>query len=285
MIQQKNNHTSRKGQELQYSNSVLDVEYLKKYYLLHGEYPMFQQVLIETRTDCNNDCPFCPQHFNEKPLGIMRWKTYTKIIDNLVEIGFAGRVALMVSNEPLLENRIIDMIDYAKLKSPRLFLDITTNGRLLTLDIVDSLFEHGLDNLNINDYRGDRHLNPEKISSNLDPIMVVYKNNPKLTLQKRSFTEQLPNYGGNVPHTSSRNQVVKFCNFPFRKLVIDHSGSVIVCCNDFLSKTQIGNIHQKSLIECWNAPEFNLYRDALINLSRIGLCSKCNDGHDYNVFI
>lgn len=97
----------------------------------------------------------------------MNWDTFKLIIDNLVKIGFSGRVALMVSNEPLLEERLIDMIDYVKNKTPRLFLDITTNGKLLTLEWVDRLFSHGLDNLNINDYRGDRALHPEKISSNL----------------------------------------------------------------------------------------------------------------------
>ena len=34
-----------------------DIEYLKSYYDKHGVFPMFQQVLIETRTDCNNRCP------------------------------------------------------------------------------------------------------------------------------------------------------------------------------------------------------------------------------------
>lgn len=283
MIQQSNNKTTRKDQETLFAES--DVNFLRDYVEKNGMYPLFQQVLIETRTDCNNNCPFCPHHFNDKPLGIMNWDTYKLIIDELVNIGFSGRVALMVSNEPLMDDRLIDMIAYVKEKTTRLFLDITTNGKILTLELVDELFSHGLDNLNINDYRGDRTNSPEKISSNLIPIAVAYKNNPKLTIQKRSYDEQLPNYGGNIPQEISADADYGFCNFPFRKLVIDYSGNIILCCNDFTSETSMGNIHHKSLIECWNDVVFNQYRDALLRNERIGLCSKCNDGQDYNVFI
>lgn len=283
MIRQKNQTNHR--EPIHNHSIATDAAFLKSYKVNNGQYPLFQQVLIETRTDCNNHCPFCPHSYNDKPLGIMSWVTYVRIIEDLVNLGFAGRVALMVSNEPLLDNRIIKMIDFAKSKSTRLFLDITTNGRLLTLDFVDTLFEHGLDNLNINDYRGDRNEFPEKVSLNLIPIVNAYRHNPKLTLQKRSYDEQLPNYGGNTPLCNNAQNVLTFCNFPFRKLVLDYMGNVVVCCNDFLSTTNMGNIHDKTLYECWNAKEFNQYRDALVNGVRIGLCSKCNDSQDYNIFV
>lgn len=279
MIRQTNNKTIRNTQDFS-----TDIEFLKKYFDMHKTYPLFQQVLIETRTDCNNHCPFCPHYFKEKPLGIMTWKTYTLIIEELIKIKYSGRVALMVSNEPLLDDRLLEMIDFAKTKSSRLFMDITTNGRLLTLEYVDLLFSHGLDNLNINDYRGDRNLFPEKISSNLMPIIEAYRHNPKVTLQKRSFDEQLPNYGGNIPQEPDHRTSFAFCNFPFRKLVVDYMGNVIVCCDDFMGETNMGNINDKSLFDCWNSPEFNRYREALLNRKRIGLCSRCNDSQDYNVF-
>lgn len=49
-----------------------------------------------------------------------------KIIDQLSDINYNGRIALMLSNEPLLEDRMEDMIVYARQKSPRFFLDMTT---------------------------------------------------------------------------------------------------------------------------------------------------------------
>jgi hypothetical protein len=50
----------------------------------------------------------------------MKWKCYTTIIDQLCEINYNGRVALMLSNEPLLDDRLEDMIVFAKAKSQRL---------------------------------------------------------------------------------------------------------------------------------------------------------------------
>ena len=278
MIQQSNNRNIRK----QPSTSG-DIPYLTEYYKKNGTFPVFQQVLIETRTDCNNHCPFCPHNFQRKKLNVMTWDCYCKIIDDLVEMDYNGRIALMISNEPLLDERLPEMIKYARAKSPRLFLDITTNGTLLSLEKVDYLLAIGLDNININDYRGDRALNPDKISSNLIPIVSAYSNNPKITLQKRSFSEKWPNYGGNIPQEFESTEY-GFCNFPFRKLTIAYNGDVVLCCDDFMYATSFGNVMTRRLIDCWNDSAFNDYRMALLNNERIGLCQRCNDHQDYSVF-
>lgn len=278
MIIQKNNQNIRltEGQKD-------DISYLREYYHLHGRFPLFQQVLIETRTDCNNHCPFCPHHFNQKDLGIMEWDCFTHIIDSLVEMNYNGRVALMISNEPLLEVRLEDMVAYARTSSPRLFLDITTNGRLLTLEKIDRLMSLGIDNININDYRGDRKENPDGLSPNLIPIYQMYFNNPKVTFKRRSFSEKWPNYGGNIPQSFNPSQY-GFCNFPFRKLNISYTGEVILCCDDFMYDTSFGNVMSRSLEDCWNDEDYNKIRLALLDNRRISICSKCNDGQNYGAF-
>ena len=278
MIQQVNNSSVREVIEHQ-----TDVDYLKAYYQKYGKFPMFKQVLVETRTDCNNHCPFCPHAFNNKPLGIMNWECYTTIIDQLCEIQYNGRVALMLSNEPLLETRLEKMIEYAKDKSQRFFLDITTNGRLLTVPIVDKLFKLGLDNININDYRGDRDICPEKWSSYLEPVFKAYGNNPKVNFKHRRLDENLPNYAGNIPQKFNPEDY-GFCNYPFRKLTIAYNGNILLCCDDFMYDTNFGNVMKDNLIDCWNHPDLNRARFSLLENSRIGLCKRCNDYQDYNVF-
>ena len=260
-----------------------DIRYLSEYYRENGRFPLFQQVLIETRTDCNNRCPFCPHAHNQKPLGVMTWSCYTRTVDQLVEIGYNGRVALMVSNEPLLEDRLRDMVVYARKASPRLFLDITTNGKLLTLAKVDELLGAGLDNVNINDYREDRDKRPMGLSENLEPIRAAYGNNPKVTFQYRRTDEQLPNYGGNIKQVTDGTGL-GFCNFPFRKVVVSYSGDVLLCCNDFLYNTCFGNVMSGQIDECWNHPRMNEIRIGLLAGRRMSLCARCNDSQDYNVF-
>ena len=278
MIQQKGNISTR-------SNSIQkpDIEYLIKYHNENHHFPLFQQVLIETRTDCNNHCPFCPHAFVKKELGIMTWECYTAIIKQLCIINFNGRVALMLSNEPLLDERLEEMIRYAKSKSQRLFLDITTNGKLLSVEKIDKLFTLGLDNININDYRGDREQFPNKLSPNIESIFEAYGNNPKIGLYKRRTDESLPNYAGNIPQQYDKASF-GFCNYPFRKLTISYNGDILLCCDDFMYETNFGNVLTESLIDCWNKPKLNTIRLALLHGERIDLCSKCNDHQDYNTF-
>lgn len=214
MIQQINNQSVRFKEK-----GASDIDYLKSFYNTHKHFPLFQQVLIETRTDCNNHCKFCPHAFCKKPLGIMSWDCYKQIIDQLSDLNYNGRIALMLSNEPLLEERMEDMIIYARQKSPRFFLDMTTNGILLTVEKLDRFFKLGLDNININDYRGDRDKYPDKWSSFVNPIYEAYYNNPKVSFQKRRTDEVLPNYAGNIPQVFNPDDF-GFCNYPFRKLTI-----------------------------------------------------------------
>lgn len=278
MIQQKDNKSVRAT-----ISHETDVVKIKDYYKVHGHFPIFRQVLIETRTDCNNHCKFCPHAFNKKTLGIMSWECYKQIINQLSDINYNGRIALMLSNEPLLEERMEEMIVYARQKSPRFFLDMTTNGTLLTVDKLDKFFKLGLDNININDYRSDRDKYPEKLSKYIEPIYSAYWNNPKVSFQKRKTDETLPNYAGNIPQKFNPKEF-GFCNYPFRKLTIAFNGDILLCCDDFMYNTFYGNVQKDKLIDCWNNPELNKIRLSLLNNNRIGLCERCNDFQDYNTY-
>ena len=279
MIIETQNKTIRKSGE-PVSN---DISYLQSYYSSNNRFPLFTQVLIETRTDCNKRCTFCPQyHFNRK-IESMKWKTFKKIIDSLGEIGFAGRIAFLVTNEPLLDMRLLKMINYARRKSSRFFLDITTNGTLLSIEKVEELLSAGLDNININDYRSDRNIEMDKISENLVSITEIFNHNPKISYSPRSTHEVWPNYAGVIPQPYNRAEF-GFCNFPFRKLVFSVKGDVVLCCNDYFYETKFGSIHSDSILSIWNSEKLNLIRIDLLNQIRNGLCSKCNDTQTYTVF-
>lgn len=110
MIQQINNTFVRYTEE-----HGSDIVFLRKFYKKHGHFPIFSQVLIETRTDCNNHCPFCSHAFNKKTLGIMEWDCYTTIIDQQCGMNYNGRVVLMLSNDSLLDDRLCAMIELQNL--------------------------------------------------------------------------------------------------------------------------------------------------------------------------
>jgi len=260
-----------------------DKEFLISYYEKHQKFPLFTQVLIETRTDCNLKCSFCPQTHHKRNVEIMEWNIFVKIIESLSSIEFGGRIALLVSNEPLLEKRLNKMIRFSKRTSARFFLDLTTNGTLLSLENVDELIESGLDNLNINDYRADREKEPNIVSENLLPILEKYRGNPKIIYNSRSTNEILPNYAGVIKQTCNPKEY-GFCNYPFRKIVFSMTGDVLLCCNDFKHETTFGHIMEQEIKSIWNSIELDQIRLNLLNGNRDGLCSKCNEVQSYEVF-
>ncbi len=260
-----------------------DIDYLNSFYLENGKYPMFTQVLFETRTDCNRKCPFCPQAHYVRPFMSMDWRVFTKVVDELAEIEFSGRLALFMTNEPLIEPRLLEMIRYARGKSPRMFIDITTNGINLNSDYLGELFHSGLDNININDYRNDRGSFPEKISANLRKVVTDFKNNPKVNYKGRNTSDVLSNYAG-IVNTGKRSLSTMFCNYPFRKLAISAEGNVILCCNDYKYRTSFGNVMTHRLEEIWNSEGINNYRHNLLNEIRDGICMNCDEHQKYTVF-
>lgn len=256
------------------------IKYYKDYYKRHKKFPLFSQVLVETRTDCNMRCSFCPQSFKQREFKEMEWPTFAKIIKNLVDIGFSGRIAFFITNEPLLDERLVDMIGYARKASPRFFLDLNTNGNLLTLEITDQLFAAGLDNINIEDYRPDREEYPNQLSSNIEEISNTYRYNPKITYHYRSTKSILSNRAGNVVKKTPNDNINSFCNYPFRKIAISPYGDVVLCCMDYMYEVKLGNVVDNKLENIWHSDEINKYRFMLLKKRRKFFCSRC-DASDY----
>jgi radical SAM protein with 4Fe4S-binding SPASM domain len=69
------------------------------------------------------------------------------------------------------------------------------------------------------------------------------------------------------------------CPFIFERLNIDSRGKVMVCGFDIAARTDMGNIHEKSIKEIWHGEGFEYYRQ--MHLSRRGqeieLCRDCPD--------
>jgi len=69
------------------------------------------------------------------------------------------------------------------------------------------------------------------------------------------------------------------CPFIFERLNIDSRGKVMVCGFDIATKTDMGNVHEKSIKDIWHGEGFNTYRK--MHLSHKGreieLCRDCPD--------
>lgn len=96
-------------------------------------------VHVDTCNICNFRCKFCTTGDHEllkrhnRPLGSMTFELFCKIIDDLGQ--FDGKVKDLIfhkNGEPLLHERIVDMLRYAKEKNVANRMMLVTNGSKLT---------------------------------------------------------------------------------------------------------------------------------------------------------
>ncbi|MEZ5582396.1 MAG: radical SAM protein [Candidatus Competibacteraceae bacterium] len=141
---------------LQQVRALMALFYYRKYFEWGLPTRRFVQVNIETNTICNRTCHFCLYGVkDEVPANPMPARLFFKIIDQLAEMKFVGRISLFSTNEPLTDKRIYDFIRYASLMLPSSCHSLVSNGDLLNTERLDRLFDSGLDLLLINSYDED----------------------------------------------------------------------------------------------------------------------------------
>jgi hypothetical protein len=120
----------------------------------HKKTGRFLSLHIDTFSACNRKCDFCFNHdrFPSKKQGIISDTLYTKIIDELADMGYTGKLSPYYYGEPLLDKRLNRFIAYARKRLPLSFIQINTNGDLLTEERLLELIESGLDRVKVTDY-------------------------------------------------------------------------------------------------------------------------------------
>lgn len=98
------------------------------------EVPLFHEIEIETINRCNGGCSFCPVNVQNdiRTEKLMDENLFYKIINELKEIRYAGRIALFSNNEPLLDKRIVVFSRYVRENLPNAQIHLFTNGTLLS---------------------------------------------------------------------------------------------------------------------------------------------------------
>lgn len=254
-------------------------ESLEDYYFeLNEELPIFSHIEIETVNRCNGKCSFCPVSVGHdvRTYAVMEDKLFYKIIDELEELDYRGRIALFSNNEPFIDKRIIMFHEYARRKLANARFHLYTNGSLLTLEKFISIIEY-LDELIIDNYNQELELN--------DNSRIIYeyiKKNPelisKVDIVIRKENEVLSTRGGDAP-----NREVKIsyddvtCTHPLRQMIIRPDGKVSLCCNDPYGRATLGDVTNNTLKEIWYGEAFSKIREQLKGgRGNISYCKYCD---------
>jgi len=228
-------------------------------------------IFIETITACNLRCSFCPNSIHDrglvKNMKRMDPKLFYKIIDELVELKWKGRIQPHHCGEPLLDDRIVDFIAYAKKKIPRLMIDFFTNGEILNVDLYKKLTEAGVTNFVVT-----QHL-PVQSKGVLE--VLEYRNkfgsdNVKFSYRK---VEVIHNWGGEIEIINATKTTK--CSWPIHNIGIDYAGNVLMCCWDYSNKVKIGNVNEEKLVDIWNKPSYRKLRNEIKKgIFKLDVCKK-----------
>lgn len=229
-----------------------------------GKKILFNHVEVETINRCNGVCSFCPVNRNADPREekVMSWELFREIVRQLEEINYAGRFTTFSNNEPLLDERMIELNRYARERLPKARFHLYTNGTLLTLDKFVALTEI-LDELIIDNYQQELKLIKPcvQIVEYCDKHPELKK---KVTIVLRKPQEILTSRGGHAPN---RSHVASYgkerCLLPFKQMIIRPDGKVSLCCNDALGKYTLGDVSREKLVDIWYGPKFETVRKCL----------------------
>lgn len=239
---------------------------------------VFHHVEIETINRCNGTCEFCPVNcfIDPREKKLMDENLFKKIIDDLAQMNYSGRLSLFSNNEPFLDKRIMEFHRYARKMLPNARMHLYTNGTLLKmqdfLELVDILDELIIDNY-------DQEL---KLIETSEKIVEYAELHPeikeKVTIVLRKPKEILTSRGGDAPN---RNQKVAdgtiTCVLPFQQLIIRPDGKVSLCCNDPLGKCTLGDTNNQTLMEIWKGDEFKKVRETVLEgRGNYGHCKCCD---------
>jgi len=246
-------------------------------YVYYGKIDFPNDFNIETTTYCNRRCPFCPNSKYDRGLKKneirMPFEMYKKIIDELTEYHFRGRIGPHFYGEPLTDERLPDFIKYTKEKLPRCRININTNGDFLTIDKFNQLLSLGVNQILVSQYDKEQ-------TRNMKNLLEYLKN--KLTKKKKLickvFKEDsyLSNRGGEIKVNKT---MVPRCHSPVNPMVIDALGNVVLCCNDYHSSVILGNVGVESIMEIWNKPGYKkLRREFRVGIYSLPICKRCVNG-------
>lgn len=266
---------------------------------------LFSKIDIEINNICTRKCIFCPKYKDERKENIeLPIETIQKIVSELKELNYTGRIQLSNFNEPTTDERLPEIIEYIHDNLPKCYILFHSNGDVYkTPEQYVKLFENGLRGIQLNiydvknkDYLIELHdrvieqYGEDKFNKNTDKR---FSTNSKISfffidetkfISERKTTYRMQNRAGNLQWLVSNpiKPLYKMCGHPFRTMVIRSTGDVVICCEDYYNENIIGNVNTNSLTNIWMCEKIQTIRKNLLYWNRNMIpCNKCDNRRQF----
>jgi cyclic pyranopterin phosphate synthase len=228
---------------------------------------MFYMIEFQTITTCNRRCHFCP--VSKAPLQpkVMPMKIIEKLVNELKELNYEGWFSPHLYGEPLLDNRLSDILKLSRKHIPKAHNIIYSNGDMLTVTRFRELVDSGADLFNISQY---------------DPVMpksIQRLFNALTDKEKRLIKYRIVN---DDSYLSNRGGLVKpkkqalGSECPTNSVFIDAQGKVVLCSNDYFSESVMGDLFEEKLIDIWYKTTYKKLRKELkSHFYSLDMCKRC----------
>ena len=219
------------------------------------------RVSIELSNICNythihKKCPVS----RYKTKKILETEIVHKILDELALYNFCGEIDFHRYNEPMIDKRLFDFIEYTNKVLPNAKISILTNGSLLNQEVMEKLEKYNIWLLTVSSYTFKEHNRLIKLKTSI-PYKVYYSH-----LDDRE----------DIYSRKEINSVMP-CYATLRDITVNCFGDVSICCLDWQNRFIFGNVSSQSLKEILNSETFLKVHSDLFNGKRnLEICKRCD---------
>lgn len=204
----------------------------------------------------------------------MDTKLFYKIIDELAALRWLGQIQPSYYNEPLLDERLPELLAYAKSKLPLCLFRVITNGDLLTVDMYKKLVKDGVNEFVVSQHQKEETktistLKEYRENHGADGVNVIYKTLGSITSR------------GGLVEVKGNWSLQEKCTYPLWNVIVDYSGELVFCCEDYLSTVKLGNVNSGTLMQIWNSAYYRKLRKEIDQgIFNVEICNKCVGGRN-----
>ncbi|WP_127718489.1 aminotransferase class I/II-fold pyridoxal phosphate-dependent enzyme [Halobacteriovorax sp. HLS] len=229
---------------------------------------------IEINSNCNLACSYCPNSIDGYSSSReMDLELYTKLLLQLKEKGYKGKLAFDFYNEPMDTPNFDRFVELAKKTLPSSFLSLYSNGtKILNKDRLVDIIDKGICEIVITKHEAIKKLPIESFYDDLELSIkskVSIRDYQNLVLTNRSGSLKVGEKGDFSKHS---------CSVPSLMFTVTVDGDVLPCFEDAYRKHSLGNIKSDNVIDIWNSKDSHQFRCDLKTGQRqkYEICKDCN---------
>lgn len=215
--------------------------------------------------NCNLRCNYCPNHLlqGKAPERIMPMRLFKKILSDLQQIDYDGKIFFHRFNEPLMFDGLEEYIKRAKEALPKTTIELFTNGLLLTRARLERLKESPVDKIIVTQHTKKGFIDslgeiPDEL---LEKVDVKYSEELNLVNRVRL-------------NKTTDKPLQETCYSIENDFVINTDGQVPLCIDDYYAQIVLGDLHSETIEEIWNSPFSQKIRNELAKGNRSHACIK-----------